>query len=93
MASEQMETDAEMQQAQNMQQTVADERLRLRRLHEAFKKVLDKTFEEMPFETFIQQFGEEFAALHRDYLFDLYSQLISMTRSNAEVRGDSHTVR
>eukprot|EP00960_Hanusia_phi_P028804 747600-Hanusia_phi.AAC.1 len=77
-----------------------DLRIRLRRLHEvifevgfflvvdsqqAFKKVLDKTFEEIPFEAFLEEFGEECAAKHRDYLFELYNQLISMARSNTEV--------
>ncbi|EKX33882.1 hypothetical protein GUITHDRAFT_119927 [Guillardia theta CCMP2712] len=61
-----------------------DLRIRLRRLHEAFKKVLDKTFEEIPFETFLEEFGEECSTKHRDYLFELYNQLISMTRSNTE---------
>jgi hypothetical protein len=29
-------------------------------------------------------FGREFGEKHRDYLFDLYSDLISVTRSNSE---------
>eukprot|EP00802_Teleaulax_amphioxeia_P027289 Tamp_28587.p1 GENE.Tamp_28587~~Tamp_28587.p1 ORF type:complete len:168 (+),score=50.02 Tamp_28587:273-776(+) len=53
-------------------------------LAQSFTTMLEKTFEAVPFEDFQACFGREFGEKHRDYLFDLYSDLISVTRSNSE---------
>lgn len=41
---------------------------------QAFKTLLDKTFESVPFDDFLGFFGRDFSETHRDYLFDLYSR-------------------
>jgi hypothetical protein len=59
--------------------------IRLTRLMETFKKFQDKTFEEFTFEDFAAQFHSDLVSCQREFLFDLYSQLVSMTRSSNEV--------
>ncbi|KAJ1478748.1 hypothetical protein T484DRAFT_1904098 [Baffinella frigidus] len=54
------------------------------RLNEAFKKVLDKTFEQLPFDDFAAGFGLEMSGRQRDLLFDVYTQFVAMMRSNTE---------
>ena len=52
---------------------------------QAFRKLLEKTFDEFTFEEFASEFGGEFSHQHRDYLLDLYAQFVQTTRSNSEV--------
>ena len=59
--------------------------VRITRLMEAFKKFQDKTFEEFTFDDFAAQFHSDIVSNQREFLFDLYSQLVSMTRSSNEV--------
>mmetsp|Transcript_9849 Transcript_9849/g.19180 ORF Transcript_9849/g.19180 Transcript_9849/m.19180 type:complete len:172 (+) Transcript_9849:54-569(+) len=59
--------------------------VRYERMKEAFKKLLDKSFDEFTFEEFASEFGPEFGRTHRDYLLDLYSQFVQTTRSNSEL--------
>ncbi len=60
-------------------------KVRITRLMDAFKKFQDKTFEEFTFDDFISQFHADLVSSQREFLFDLYSQLVSMTRSSNEV--------
>ena len=60
-------------------------KIRITRLIETFKKFQDKTFEEFSFEDFAAQFHSDLVSCQREFLFDLYSQLVSMTRSSNEV--------
>uniref|UniRef100_A0A6T8KYQ2 Uncharacterized protein n=1 Tax=Hemiselmis andersenii TaxID=464988 RepID=A0A6T8KYQ2_HEMAN len=62
--------------------------VRYQRMQEAFKKLLDKTFDEFTFDEFADEFGQEFKAQHRAYLHDLYSQFVQTTRSNSELEFD-----
>ena len=65
------------------------EQIRIARLLQAYHKFQDKTFnEEFSFEDFVSQFRSEesdLASTQKQYLFDLYGELVSMTRSANEV--------
>ena len=66
--------------------------IRINRLSEAFKKFQDKTFEEFTFDEFISQFHSDLVSSQREFLFDLYSQLVSLTRSSNEVYAPSYKI-
>jgi hypothetical protein len=65
-------------------------KVRIVRLAEAFQKFQDKTFDEFSFEEFVGQFHSDLVSTQREFLFDLYSQLVSMTRSSTEVCNLGH---